>query len=190
MNPGPPGPHHGPPGPPGQGPPPNHGLPTQPHPPTGGPPQPQQRPPQARPEDAGRLAKSRDMIPVLHEKWNEAIRGGAAALTMSSNNDRHETQNKFETNVEDFFSTLDQIELNLKCAAETTGQSQASSKYMLGNLTYHQHISAAKHQVAFTKQIRDMLRTSAQDIVDNKVLVQPQQPQGPPQQQQQQQQQS
>merc|ERR1712025_1422059 len=106
-----------------------------------------------------------------HEKWNEAIRGGAAALTMSSNNDRHETQNKFETSVEDFYATLDQIELNLKCAAETTGQSQASSRFMTGGdrLSYQQHISTAKHQVAFTNNIREMLRSSGQDIVDHSV---------------------
>merc|ERR1719446_1519542 len=97
------------------------------------------------------MAKSRDLVPVLHDKWSEALREGAAALHQSSNDraDGTGSQNRFETSVEDFYSTLDQIELNLKCAAETTGQSQASSKYMLSNLNYHQHISAAKHQVAF-----------------------------------------
>ena len=30
-------------------------------------------------------------------------------------------------------------------------QSEASKKYMLGNLNYHQHISAARHQVRLNK---------------------------------------
>ena len=101
----------------------------------------------------------------------------------SASADRAGQQSKFETSVEDFFSTLDQIELNLKCAAEMTGQSQASSHYMLGNLTYHQHISAAKHQVNFTDNIRKMLRSSAEGIVDNSLVVdqqQQQQQQGQP----------
>lgn len=176
--------HHGP--MPGQGPPGGpQGPPNQPQPPPGAA---QLRPqPQPRPEDAGRLAKSRDLVPVLHDKWNEALREGAAALQQSSNDraDGAGSQNRFETSVEDFYSTLDQIELNLKCAAEISGQSQASSRYMLSNLNYHQHISAAKHQVAFTKQIREMLRNSAQDIVDHTLVVTPQhgQTQGQGQQQ-------
>merc|ERR1719439_216567 len=134
------------------------------------------RPQQPRPEDAGRLARSRDLVPVLHDKWSLAVREGAAALTMASADraDMAGQQSKFETSVEDFYSTLDQIELNLKCAAETTSQSQASSKYMMGTLNYHQHISAAKHQVAFNKQIKEMLRSYAQEIVDHTLPVPPQ----------------
>ena len=98
--------------------------------------------------------------------------------------DRAGQQSKFETSVEDFFSTLYQIELNLKCAAEMTGQSQASSHYMLGNLTYHQHISAAKHQVNFTDNIRKRLHSLAEGIVDNSLVAaqqqQQQQQQGQP----------
>ena len=180
MNPGPGGgPHHGPmqgPGP-GQQP---------PGPPGPGPGPQQMRPQQPRPEDAGRLARSRDLVPVLHDKWSLVVREGAAALTMASADraDMAGQQSKFETSVEDFFSTLDQIELNLKCAAETTGQSQASSRYMLGNLTYHQHISAAKHQVNFTDNIRKRLHSLAESIVDNSLVAaqqqQQQQQQGQP----------
>ena len=182
----------GAPGMPMQGGPPHHlqGPPGHPQPPPGAQmrpmqPQPQQQPPPPRPEDVGRLAKSRDMIPVLHEKWNEALKDAGAAMTSNSEASAGQN-NRFETSAEDFFSTLDQIELNLKCAAETSGQSQATSRYMMGNLNYHQHISTARHQVNFTNQIRDMLKNAAQDIVDHSIQVQ-QQPQ--PQQQQQPQQQ-
>jgi hypothetical protein len=40
---------------------------------------------------------------------------------------------------------------------------------MLGNLSYHQYIATAKQQVAFTNQIKDMLKVAAQDIVDHSV---------------------
>ena len=130
------------------------------------------RPPPPRPEDAGRqiLVKSRDLVPVLRDKWGVAIREGAQSLVLSSSEkgDTHQ-QNRFETSVEDFHSTLDQMELNLKCAHETTTQSQSSSRYMLGNLSYHQYIATAKQQVAFTNQIKDMLKVAAQDIVDHSV---------------------
>jgi len=186
MNPGQgpqpgPGPHHGPvqtaPGP--------GGPPNQPQPPGAQ----VRQPPVARPEDAGRLAKSRDLVPVLHSKWNEALKEAGSALSASGADTTPTQHNKFETSVEDFFATLDQIELNLKCAAETTGQSQSISRYMQGNLNYHQHISSAKHQVIFTKSIKDMLRNAAKDIVEHSIVIQQpqQQPQaqhqGPPQQQ-------
>ena len=153
MNPGPGGgPHHGPgqqpPGPPGPGPGPQ-----------------QMRPQQPRPEDAGRLARSRDLVPVLHDKWSLAVREGAAALTMASADraDMAGQQSKFETSVDDFCSR---------------------SRYILGNLTYHQFISAAKHQVNFTDNIRKRLHSLAEGIVDNSLVAaqqqQQQQQQGQP----------
>jgi len=132
------------------------------------------RPP-PRPEEVGRqvLAKSRDLVPALRDKWATSMREGGQALLQNTvievGGRTENTQNKFEAGVEDFHSSLDQMELNLKCALETTGQSQSSSRYMLGNLSYHQYIATAKQQVTFTNQIKDMLRSSAQDIVDQSV---------------------
>ena len=99
---------------------------------------------------------SRDLVPVLHNKWNLASADRADMADMAGQ------QSKFETSVDDFCSR---------------------SRYMLGNLTYHQHISAAKHQVNFTDNIRKMLRSSAEGIVDHSLVAAQQQ-----QQQQQQQQ--
>ena len=130
------------------------------------------RPPQARPEDAGRqvLAKSRDLVPVLRAKWGTTMREGGQALIHSSS-DKPDTsyQNNFETSIEDFHSTLDQMELNLKCALETTSQSQSSGRYMPSNLSYHQYIATSKQQVTFTNQIKDMLKLAAQDIVEHSI---------------------
>ena len=103
-----------------------------------------------------------------------------------------EQQNRFESSLEDFHSTIDQMELNLKCALETTGQSQSSQRYMpLPLLSYQQvtllvtltsllslhypspqYIGTAKQQVTFTAGVRDMLRVAAQDIVDHQPATQ------------------
>ena len=95
---------------------------------------------------------SRDLVPVLHNKWN---------LASADMADMAGQQSKFETSVDDFCSR---------------------SRYILGNLTYHQHISAAKHQVNFTDNIRKRLHSLAEGIVDNSLVAAQQQ-----QQQQQQQ---
>ena len=97
---------------------------------------------------------SRDLVPVLHNKWN---------LASADMADMAGQQSKFETSVDDFCSR---------------------SRYMLGNLTYHQYISAAKHQVNFTDNIRKRLHSLAESIVDNSLVAaqqqQQQQQQGQP----------
>ena len=97
---------------------------------------------------------SRDLVPVLHNKWN---------LASADMADMAGQQSKFETSVDDFCSR---------------------SRYMLGNLTYHQYISAAKHQVNFTDNIRKRLHILAESIVDNSLVAaqqqQQQQQQGQP----------
>ena len=87
----------------------------------------------------------------VHNKWN---------LASADRADMAGQQSKFETSVDDFCS---------------------HSRYMLGNLTYHQYISAAKHQVNFTDNIRKRLHSLAEGIVDNSlVAAQQQQQQGQP----------
>ena len=97
---------------------------------------------------------SRDLVPVLHNKWN---------LASADMADMAGQQSKFETSVDDFCSR---------------------SRYILGNLTYHQFISAAKHQVNFTDNIRKRLHSLAEGIVDNSLVAaqqqQQQQQQGQP----------
>ena len=61
----------------------------------------------------------------LKEKWAATCREGAAKLytngVLDSNvgvpSQRNE-ENTFESNLEDFYATCDQIEANLKCALE------------------------------------------------------------------------
>ena len=100
---------------------------------------------------------SRDLVPVLHNKWNLASADRADMVDMAGQ------QSKFETSVDDFCSR---------------------SRYILGNLTYHQFISAAKHQVNFTDNIRKRLHSLAESIVDNSLVAaqqqQQQQQQGQP----------
>ena len=69
------------------------------------------------------------IVKIILFQWMEAMREGGNSLLNSTNEATTGSQhNRFETSIEDFYATLDQIELNLKCAAETTGQSQASSR--------------------------------------------------------------
>jgi len=109
------------------------------------------------------LAKPRDLMPGLRDKWGAVMReaGGAVVQAGRERQPGDQQQNRFECAVEDFHSSLDQVELNLKCAAETTSQATASSRYMLANLSYHQYLATAKQQVAFTSHIRDLLRGSS-----------------------------
>lgn len=139
---------------------------------------PQARPPmQGRPDEGGRqlLAKSREMVPQMKDKWNTAMMEGGKALHQAALADsgairqQDLPQNKFETSLEDFHSVLDQMELNLRCALETTNQCQSSQRYMPTTLTYPQYIATAKQQVGFTSDIRQMLKQAAQDIVDHSV---------------------
>ena len=100
---------------------------------------------------------SRDLVPVLHNKWNLASADRADMADMAGQS------SKFETSVDDFCSR---------------------SRYIHGNLTYHQFISAAKHQVNFTDNIRKRLHSLAESIVDNSLVAaqqqQQQQQQGQP----------
>merc|ERR1719412_1671618 len=101
--------------------------------------------------------------------------GGAALQAQATMGEGRgqEQQHRFESSVEDFHSTIDQMELNLKCALETTGQSQSSARYMpLPLLSYQQYYATAKQQVTFTAGIREMLRVAAQDIVDHQPAAQ------------------
>merc|ERR1719220_1171662 len=110
--------------------------------------------------------------------------GGAALLSSNIEAVTGGQHNRFETSIEDFYATLDQIELNLKCAAETTGQSQTSGRFMTGGgQTYQQHISTAKQQVSFTNNVREMLRSSGQNIGEHSASIsQPAPPPAPPSQ--------
>ena len=82
---------------------------------------------------------------------------------------------KFESNLEDFHATLDQIEVTLRCAISCQQQAQASNRYMqippiparlesTSNnpdefLTYPQYISVAKKQIAYANDIKVSLTT-------------------------------
>ena len=82
---------------------------------------------------------------VWESKRHTFQEGGAALQAQAKQPDwtqdgrGQEQQNRFESSLEDFHSTIDQMELNLKCALETTGQSQSSQRYMpLPLLSYQQ----------------------------------------------------
>lgn len=76
----------------------------------------------------------------LKEKWNNTIKeasqrlyangvldnGGQLPVAASSGSSQQGT--KFESNLEDFYATLDQIEVVLRCAIESQQQAQSSNR--------------------------------------------------------------
>merc|ERR1719266_990949 len=111
---------------------------------------------------------------------------------------------KFESNLEDFYATCDQIEVVLRCAIESQQQAQASNRYMQiipvpsrlestsqnseEFLSYPQYIAVAKQQVQYSNTIRDLILQATTDVVEQRHNLPPQQQQQQQQQQPQQQQ--
>lgn len=121
-----------------------------------------------RPQRPEEIVK--ELVPVLKEKWATCLRDSGQAVVQNASSDparADHSQGKFESSLEDFHATLDQLELNLRCANETVQQAQASARYMPGNTSYHQYITSARLQINFTNRIREMLKFAAQDIVDH-----------------------
>jgi len=111
----------------------------------------------------------------LKDKWAVCLREGGSSLVQNGSTEpgRMEVnQGKFESSLEDFHSTLDQTLINLKCANDTAQQAQSSSRYIPGNLSYHQNVSTARTQIQFTGRVKDLLRTAAQGIVDHSLTTQ------------------
>ena len=155
------------------------------------------------------VSKARELINgPLKEKWNSTIKEASQRLYANGVLDNGgqlpsgTTVNqgtKFESNLEDFYATLDQIEVVLRCAIESQQQAQSSNRYMqippqpnrLENmqnpeeyLSYPQYISIAKQQVQYADNIRQMILQATTDVVEQRhgVPQQNQQAQQQPQQ--------
>ena len=93
-----------------------------------------------------------------------------------------ELGSKFESYLEDFYGTCDQIEVVLKCAIESQKLAQSSSRYMQIQpvpsklectaqnseefLSYPQYIAVAKQQISYANSIREMIRQATTDVVE------------------------
>jgi len=87
---------------------------------------------------------------------------------------------RFDKSIEEFYSICDQIELHLKTSIECLNQSASSQRYLnisvtptrtetmpnqdLSSLTYPQYLATVRTQVAFAKEVHDMLLAAAQNI--------------------------
>ena len=110
-----------------------------------------------------------------------------------------ELGSKFESYLEDFYGTCDQIEVVLKCAIESQKLAQSSSRYMQIQpvpsklectaqnseefLSYPQYIAVAKQQISYANNIREMIRQATSDVVEQRHPVSQQQQQQVQQQQ-------
>ena len=109
----------------------------------------------------------------------------------------------FESNLEDFYATLDQVEVALRCAIDCHQQAQSSNLYMQNPpnpsrldststnpdefLSYPQYIAVAKKQIAYANDIKQIISQATTDVVEQRQTLptqQQQQTQPPAQQQQ------
>lgn len=154
-------------------------------------PQPQQPPPQQQQQrqEERLISKAKELLPTLKDKW--ASTSKEAVLKLQSNNPNATsvyTEGKFESNLEDFLSVCDQIELNLKSAIDCLGQTSSSMRYMpipphpsklepTPNtnqpqpqqpefLTYTQYLATCKQQVGHAEEVKRLLAQSAKDVVE------------------------
>jgi len=152
----------------------------------------QQQQPRQSQEDK-LVSKARELINgPLKEKWNNTVKEASQRLYANGVLDNggqlpsgtNSTQGiKFESNLEDFYATLDQIEVVLRCAIESQQQAQSSNRYMqippqpnrLENvqnpeeyLSYPQYISIAKQQVQYANNIREMILQATTDVVEQR----------------------
>ena len=132
----------------------------------------------------------------LKEKWNNTVKEASQRLYANgvldnggqlpagtTSGSQPQAGAKFESNLEDFYATLDQIEVVLRCAIESQQQAQSSNRYMqippqparLENmqnpeeyLSYPQYISIAKQQVQYANNIKEMILQATTDVVEQR----------------------
>ena len=119
------------------------------------------------------------VIVPLREKWNLTLKEGSQRLYANGvldsggnlpNAAALQQGSKFESYLEDFYGTCDQIEVVLKCAIESQKLAQSSSRYMQIQpvpsklectaqnsedfLSYPQYIAVAKQQISYASSIK------------------------------------
>ena len=97
----------------------------------------QQQQPRQSQEDK-LVSKARELINgPLKEKWNSTVKEASQRLYANGvldnggqlpNGTTVNQGTKFESNLEDFYATLDQIEVVLRCAIESQQQAQSSNR--------------------------------------------------------------
>ena len=148
------------------------------------------------------ITKCKELMGPLKEKWSMTLR--EAALKINANTvsadakmPAEHQQGKFESHLEDFYATLDQIEVNLRSAIDCQSQVSSSHRAMpivpqprvtivdhpgpKDFLTYPEYIATSKQQVAFANEMRQLLNRAAKDVVEQNYAVPQQQPQPPSQ---------
>jgi len=146
------------------------------------------------------VSKVRELVAgPLKEKWQETLKEAGNKIYLNGLLDTatgtpHPVDGTaFESSLEDFFATCDQIEANLKTAIEVHNISSASHRYMTiqpvpskldlnvvappaGSnpvaaanpdfLSYPQYIQTSKHQVQFANDMKQQLNQAAHDVVN------------------------
>lgn len=134
------------------------------------------------------IAKARELVNPLKEKWALTLREAGGKIAANGGLDSGATTKdlgsaKFESSLEDFYAICDQIELNLKSAIDCINQTDSSNNYMkiapmpnrLDNgeqqtefLSYPAYIATSKQQIAFARDVRNLLNQAASDVVNQR----------------------
>ncbi|KAL7293384.1 hypothetical protein TKK_0013150 [Trichogramma kaykai] len=152
------------------------------HPGQPGPPGPPMQQPQ---EKLDNISKVKGLIGPLRDSLSLALKSAAQTLHQNSLIDVSKStevpDQRFNKNLEEFYSICDQIELNLKTSIECLNQNSSSGRYMPVSvmsarnenmgvqdaLNYSQYLATARSQVQYAKDIYNTLNNAAQSISNN-----------------------
>lgn len=145
-----------------------------------------QVPQQHAQEKLDNISKVKSLIGQLRESLGVTLKTAAQTLHQNSLVDVGTLKGvdvpvqRFDKNMEEFYSICDQIELHLKTSIECLNQGASSQRYLHltvtptrteplpsqdgSTLTYPQYLATVRTQVAYAKEIHDMLLAAAQNI--------------------------
>ncbi|CAH0390171.1 unnamed protein product [Bemisia tabaci] len=136
-------------------------------------------------EKLDNISKVKVLVNQLRESINSVIKHSTSTLQHNIMMDMgiktiDPPAGHFDKVLEDFYSLCDQTEIHLKTSIECLNQGNASNRYLpmmvastrteplpnqdANTLTYPQYLNTVKTQVAFTKDIHDILASAAQNI--------------------------
>jgi len=145
-----------------------------------GPPPPQMH---MNPQDQPRMdniSRAKALMPNLQESLRTVLKMAGQAISANSMIDSGSKSveldtSRFDKSLEEFFSVCDQIEMHLKTSIECIGQGMSSHRYlstpvsstkMDNSITYPQYISTVKGQIAYAKEVHDVLADATQKMTD------------------------
>ncbi|KAK9498608.1 hypothetical protein O3M35_003202 [Rhynocoris fuscipes] len=138
-------------------------------------------------EKLDNISKVKSLVGPLRDSLAATLKTAALTLHQNSLVDIGSLKNvdvppsRFDKSMEEFYSICDQIELHLRTSIECLNQGSSSQRYLnmnvtpqrsepipgqqeMNTLTYPQYLATVRTQVAFAKELHDMLLAAAQNV--------------------------